>query len=85
MGNDQTGELSDQNDAHYIEHADALQWLEQQDEGTATVVVFDPPYAVGSPVRGKEDEYDNSCSALVLLFKPLQSISMLNVVSIILI
>lgn len=38
-----------------IEHADALQWLERQPTGEATVIVYDPPYAVGSPVRGKED------------------------------
>ena len=38
-----------------IEHADALEWLERQPAGEATVVVFDPPYAVGTPVRGKED------------------------------
>jgi DNA modification methylase len=38
-----------------IDHADALQWLEGIEPGSATAVVFDPPYAVGSPVRGKED------------------------------
>jgi site-specific DNA-methyltransferase (adenine-specific) len=50
-----SAEQPGQSSTRYIEHADALQWLERQDEGTATVVVFDPPYAVGSPVRGKED------------------------------
>jgi site-specific DNA-methyltransferase (adenine-specific) len=38
-----------------IEHADALDWIEAQSRGEATVVVFDPPYAVGTPVRGRED------------------------------
>jgi DNA modification methylase len=38
-----------------IIHADALEWLEGQPRETARVVVFDPPYAVGSPVRGRED------------------------------
>ncbi len=38
-----------------VEFGDALEWLENRDEGAATFVVFDPPYAVGSPVRGRED------------------------------
>lgn len=38
-----------------IDHADALEWLEDQTAGAATFIVFDPPYAVGSPVRGRED------------------------------
>lgn len=38
-----------------MSHADALQWLEECPEGTATAVIFDPPYAVGTPVRGRED------------------------------
>lgn len=38
-----------------IDHADALDWLEARAAGAATLVVFDPPYAVGSPVRGRED------------------------------
>lgn len=38
-----------------IEHADALDWLAAQPEGEATAVIFDPPYAVGTPVRGRED------------------------------
>jgi len=38
-----------------VDHADALDWLPQQPAGEATVVIFDPPYAVGTPVRGRED------------------------------
>lgn len=38
-----------------IDHADALDWLAGKSSGVATLVVFDPPYAVGTPVRGKED------------------------------
>lgn len=38
-----------------IEHADARSWLPDQGAGVATAVVFDPPYAVGTPVRGRED------------------------------
>jgi hypothetical protein len=38
-----------------IEHADALDRLARQPEGRAAAVVFDPPYAVGTPVRGRED------------------------------
>lgn len=38
-----------------IDHAEALDWLARQPEGKATFIVFDPPYAVGSPVRGRED------------------------------
>jgi DNA modification methylase len=38
-----------------IEHADALSWLETQVPSSATVVFYDPPYAVGTPVRGRED------------------------------
>lgn len=38
-----------------IEHADALQWLAERAAGEATLIVYDPPYAVGTPVRGKED------------------------------
>lgn len=36
-------------------HADALGWLPQQPAESTRAVVFDPPYAVGSPVRGRED------------------------------
>lgn len=38
-----------------IEWADAQEWLESREPGTATLVVYDPPYAVGTPVRGRED------------------------------
>ena len=38
-----------------IEHDDALSWLARQEPGTARAVCFDPPYAVGTPVRGRED------------------------------
>jgi DNA modification methylase len=45
-----------------IEHADALDWLAAQEPGTATAIVFDPPYAVGTPVRGREDGAAGSVS-----------------------
>lgn len=35
--------------------ADALEWLPSRPDGCARLVVYDPPYAVGSPVRGRED------------------------------
>ncbi len=35
--------------------ADSRQWLADHEGCGATVVVFDPPYAVGTPVRGKDD------------------------------
>lgn len=38
-----------------IDHADALDWLAAVEPGTASAVIFDPPYAVGTPVRGRED------------------------------
>ena len=38
-----------------IDHADAIKWLAERQGGVATLVVFDPPYAVGTPVRGRED------------------------------
>jgi len=38
-----------------IEHADALDWLAAREPGAATAIIFDPPYAVGTPVRGRED------------------------------
>jgi DNA modification methylase len=38
-----------------VDYADAQQWLAEQRPDAATVVVYDPPYAVGSPVRGRED------------------------------
>jgi DNA modification methylase len=42
-------------DGEKIELADALPWLASQGSATAQLVVFDPPYAVGTPVRGRED------------------------------
>ena len=42
-------------EAPAIEHADALDWLAARDPGAATAVIYDPPYGVGSPVRGRED------------------------------
>jgi DNA modification methylase len=47
---------------NHIEHADALDWLAGQEPGAATVVIFDPPYAVGTPVRGREDGAAGSVS-----------------------
>jgi len=38
-----------------IEHADALDWLADKQDAEASLLVFDPPYSVGSPVRGRED------------------------------
>lgn len=38
-----------------IDWADAKQWLARQPAASARLVVYDPPYAVGSPVRGRED------------------------------
>jgi len=38
-----------------IEHADASEWLMRWRDNLATAIVFDPPYAVGTPVRGRED------------------------------
>lgn len=38
-----------------IELGDALHWLAARDAASAQVVIFDPPYAVGTPVRGRED------------------------------
>lgn len=34
---------------------DALLWLPSIESESAKAVIFDPPYAVGSPVRGRED------------------------------
>jgi DNA modification methylase len=45
-----------------IEHADALDWLAAREPGTATAVIYDPPYAVGTPVRGREDGAAGSVS-----------------------
>lgn len=36
-------------------HADARFWLAGKAGADAAAIVFDPPYAVGSPVRGRED------------------------------
>lgn len=38
-----------------IELDDALHWLADRPAASAQVAVFDPPYAVGTPVRGRED------------------------------
>ena len=38
-----------------IVHADAREWLAAQEAGEARAVVFDPPYSVSTPVRGRED------------------------------
>ena len=38
-----------------IVRAEARAWLSAQQPGSATAVVIDPPYAVGTPVRGSED------------------------------
>jgi site-specific DNA-methyltransferase (adenine-specific) len=35
--------------------ADAQQWLAGRESESAKLIVYDPPYAVGTPVRGKED------------------------------
>jgi site-specific DNA-methyltransferase (adenine-specific) len=34
---------------------DSLLWLPTLEDGCAKAVIFDPPYAVGTPVRGRED------------------------------
>lgn len=38
-----------------VAHADALEWLPTFGDACARAVIFDPPYAVGTPVRGRED------------------------------
>lgn len=38
-----------------ISLADAREWLSAKEGVGATAIVFDPPYAVGTPVRGRED------------------------------
>lgn len=38
-----------------VDHADAMDWLSAYQGRNATCLIFDPPYAVGSPVRGRED------------------------------
>lgn len=42
-------------EAGHISHDDALDWLPKFHDDSAKVVIFDPPYAVGTPVRGRED------------------------------
>lgn len=37
------------------EHADALEWLPTIPDDSVRAAIYDPPYAVGSPVRGRED------------------------------
>lgn len=37
------------------EWADALTWLAAREPDSARLIVYDPPYAVGTPVRGRED------------------------------
>jgi hypothetical protein len=59
-----------------IELADALDWLPRQGTDSARLIVYDPPYAVGSPVRGREDGAAGSVFAplsflhLTLLTRP---------------
>jgi hypothetical protein len=38
-----------------IELADAREWLAAQTPGSARCVIYDPPYSVSTPVRGRED------------------------------
>jgi len=38
-----------------VDLADAQLWLQQREGIGAQAVIYDPPYAVGTPVRGKED------------------------------
>jgi DNA modification methylase len=38
-----------------VEHDDARLWLPAQGRGVAKCIIIDPPYAVGTPVRGRED------------------------------
>lgn len=38
-----------------VEWADALEWLPTLPDSCARAAIFDPPYAVGTPVRGRED------------------------------
>lgn len=42
-------------DAAEVEFADAQDWLARQQPESAKLIIFDPPYAVGTPVRGRED------------------------------
>ena len=52
------------------EWADALEWLDAQPEGETTFVVYDPPYAVGTPVRGREDGAAGSVFGPLSFMKP---------------
>lgn len=56
-------------DESRVAHADALNWLAGQPPEEARAVFFDPPYAVGSPVRGREDGAAGS------VFGPLEFLS----------
>jgi len=38
-----------------VDLADAQHWLQQREGIGAQAVIYDPPYAVGTPVRGRED------------------------------
>ncbi|MCC7060683.1 MAG: hypothetical protein IT508_10675, partial [Burkholderiaceae bacterium] len=38
-----------------VDFDDALSWLPTFGDQVARAIIFDPPYAVGSPVRGRED------------------------------
>lgn len=37
-----------------VENAEALEWLKQQQTESAALAVFDPPYSVDSPSKGRE-------------------------------
>lgn len=41
--------------ANDTEWNDALIWLSEIPSGTVRAAIYDPPYAVGTPVRGRED------------------------------
>jgi hypothetical protein len=46
-----------------VEHADALAWLVEREPESATAIVYDPPYAIGTnSVRGKDDGAAGSIS-----------------------
>ena len=45
-----------------IEHADALDWLATRAPESATAIIFDPPYSLATPVRGREDGAAGSVS-----------------------
>lgn len=58
-----------------IEHADAREWLTRFSDASARVIVFDPPYAVGSPVRGREDGAAGSVAGPLSFMHRLLSLS----------